>query len=214
MLLGWLGATLVIIVELVLLLFWIALVPSRGRELVLCCLADTAPEALEGIVVRAGFSGLSSSSERRASTCVSGTLLLRPYLELMEERTELEMEPELSSLSLSWVDSLVDSSEVGVVLNSEFRAMSFSDFEMCRELREFGREDLRERFDDWEGDLEGMREAREPWWEPAICSTLEKISQLLSEPILLRLASIDRRVRESEARADSKLPFQLYRSSS
>ena len=36
MLLGWLGATLVIIVELVLLLFWIALVPNRGRELVLC----------------------------------------------------------------------------------------------------------------------------------------------------------------------------------
>ena len=124
------------------------------------------------------------------------------------------MEPELSSLSLSCVDSLVDNSEVGVVLNSEFRAMSFSDFEMWRELREFGREDLRERFDDWEGDLEGMREAREPWWEPAICSTLEKISQLLSEPMLLRLASMERRVRESEARADSKLPFQLYRSSS
>ena len=68
MLLGWLGATLVIIVELVLLLFWIALVPNRGKELVLCCLTETAPEALEGIVVRAGFSGLSSSSERRAST--------------------------------------------------------------------------------------------------------------------------------------------------
>ena len=69
MLLGWVGgATLLIMVELVLLLFWMALVPSRGRELVLCCLTETAPEALEGIVVRAGFSGLSSSSERRAST--------------------------------------------------------------------------------------------------------------------------------------------------
>ena len=110
---------------------------------------------------------------------------------------------------------MVDSSDVGVVLNSEFRVMSFSDFEMWSELRELGSEDLRERFDDWEGDREGMREAREPWWEPpVICSTLEKISQLLSEPMLLRLASMERRVRESEARADSKLPFQLYRSSS
>ena len=57
-----------IMVELVLLFFWIALVPRRGSELVLCCLTDTAPDALDGIVVLAGFSGLSSSSERRAST--------------------------------------------------------------------------------------------------------------------------------------------------
>ena len=57
---------------------------------------------------------------------------------------------------------MVDSSDVGVVLNSEFLVMSFSDFEMWSELRELGSEDLRERFDDWEGDLEGMREAREP----------------------------------------------------
>ena len=180
----------------------------------LCCRADTEPDALEGMVVLAGFSGRSSSSESRARTVVSGTLLRRPYLELMEERTELEMDPELSSLSLSCVDSLVDSSEVGVVLNSKFRAMSFSDFEMWRELREFGRDDLRERLDDCEGEREGLREAREPWWEPAICSTLEKISQLLSDPMLRLLASMERRVRESEARADSKLPFQLYLSSS
>ena len=80
----------------------------------------------------------------------------------MDERTELEMEPELSSLSLSWVEGLVESS-VGVMLNSELRAaMSFSDFEMWRELREFGREDLRERLEDCEGEREGMREAREP----------------------------------------------------
>ena len=50
----------------------------------------------------------------------------------MDERTELEMEPELSSLSLSWVEGLVESS-VGVMLNSELRAaMSFSDFEMWK----------------------------------------------------------------------------------
>lgn len=102
-----------------------------------------------------------------------------------------------------------------MVLNSEFRAViSFSDFEMWRELRELGREDLRDRLEDCEGDREGMREAREPWWEPDICSTLEKISQLLSDPMLRRLASMERRVLESEARADSKLPFQLYLSSS
>lgn len=102
MLLGWLGARLVMRVELVLLLFCMALVPSLGRELVLCCLADTAVVVLGvGAVVLAGFSGRSSSSDRRARTVASGTLLLLPYLELMEERTELEIDPELSSLSLS-----------------------------------------------------------------------------------------------------------------
>lgn len=75
MLLGWLGAALLIRVEL--LLFWMALVPRRGRELVLCCRTDTEAEAL-GMEVRTGFSGRSSSSESLARTVVSGTLLRRP----------------------------------------------------------------------------------------------------------------------------------------
>lgn len=53
--------------------------------------------------------------------------------------------------------NFVDNSDVGVVLNSEFLVMSFSDLDMCRELREFGRDDFRDLFEDWDGEREVMR---------------------------------------------------------
>ena len=225
MLLGWLGAELMLLVikvVLVLLDFCMALVPSLGKEFVLCCLVEGNPDIVievdeEGIV-RGGAGGDcgGESSDSLANTVVSGTLLLLPYLLLMLLRTELEMLPEASSESLSCVLNLVESSEVGVVLNSEFLVMSFSDFDIWRELRELGRDDLRDLFEDWDGEREVMRLDLLPVCEPllSICSTLENISLLQSEPILLRLASMDNRVLESAARADSKLPFQLNLSSS
>jgi hypothetical protein len=75
----------------------------------------------------------------------------------MELLTELEMLPDTSSESLSCVLSFVDSSEVGVVLYSQFLVISFSDFDICSELLEFGRDDLRDRLEDCEGEREVMR---------------------------------------------------------
>ena len=133
------------------------------------------------------------SSDSLARTWASGTELLRPYLELTLLRTELLTE---------W------SSE------SESAGPDFSDLAgWCREVRELGSEDLRDRLEELEGegrdwirlDLLALR---------SICSTLEKISLLQSDPMLRRLASMDSRVRGSAARADSKLPFQENPSSS
>ena len=107
-LLGWLGADVVLLVikvVLVLLDFCMALVPSLGKEFVLCCLVEGNPDivievAEEGIVRGGGECG-GESSDSLAKTVVSGTLLLLPYLLLMLLRTELEMLPEASSESLS-----------------------------------------------------------------------------------------------------------------
>lgn len=135
-------------------------------------------------------------------------------------RTELGTETDcsVSEPSLPLMLSLVESSDVGVVLNSEFLLMSFSDLDAIKEDLEFGSDDFRDRLDDWDGDLDVIRLdlllVCEPFLSLSTCSTLENTSLLQSEPMLLRFASMDRRVRESAARADSKLPFQLKRSSS
>jgi len=154
-LLGWLGADIVLLVikvVLVLLDLEMALVPNLGKELVLCCLVEGNPdiviEVVEEGIVRGGGECGGESSDSLAKTVVSGTLLRLPYLLLILLRTELEILPDASSESLSCVLNLVDNSEVGVVLNSEFLVMSFSDLDMWSELRELGRDDFRDLLED------------------------------------------------------------------
>lgn len=87
----------VVIRVLVVDFFWIELVPILGNEFVLC-LTDfgwagggTGRGTGEG--AWPGGLGGGESSSRRASSCCSGILLRRPYLELMLLLTLLEIEP-------------------------------------------------------------------------------------------------------------------------
>ena len=87
MLLGWLGPLPLLlsrVLELV-LVFWMELVPSRGRELVLCPDTARAEEIVTAAAAEvAGGTGLpdpepgAESSDSRASTWASGTELRRP----------------------------------------------------------------------------------------------------------------------------------------
>ena len=137
--------------------------------------------------------GVSVSASLPSTAPLSGTLeRLVPCLELALLRTLLAT---LCSVSLSV-------SQAGPVFTSCGAWPGY-----CDPGRVF-----RDRLEDWEGE-------RLDWTRldllPAICSTLEKISLLQSDPMLRRLASTESRVLEpAGARADSKLPFQLNRSSS
>ena len=177
----------------VVLLFWIALVPSLGRELVECCLEAMIWMLVVAVLVAGAGGGLGEaggeSSDSLASTWASGTELLLPYLELTLLLTEL----------------LTDCS-------SESESGPFSDLATCREVRELGSEDFRDRLEEIEGERDWTRLDLLPL--RSICSTLEKISELQSDPMLRLLASIESLVLGSAARADSKLPFQENLSSS
>ena len=100
-------------------------------------------------------------------------------------RTELATDTDCSSESLSLILNLVESSDVGVVLKSEFLLMSFSDLEAYKDDLEFGSDDFRDRLDDWDGDLESSLKL--DLLPVPICSTLENISLLQSELMLITL---------------------------
>ena len=151
-----------------------------------CCLALM----ICMLVVTGTGGGLGESSDSLANTWeASGMELLLPYLELTLLRTEL----------------LTDCS-------SESESGPFSDLGTWSEVRELGSEDFRDRLEDIDGDLDWTRLDLLPL--RSICSTLEKISLLQSDPMLRLLASIDSLVLGSAARADSKLPFHENLSSS
>lgn len=162
-----------------------------------------------------GGGGGEESSERRASTWASGTELRLPYLLLMLLRTLLLTLPLAESESESagcggLAGSCSSSLVVGLLLVA---ARSLSDLEACREEAL----DLSDILDDCEGERDEEVAAMSEDLELvrlSICSTLENSSELQSDPMLRRLASTESLVLLSEARADSKLPFQLNRSSS